>query len=74
MYRKRFSTMPPPPEPAPTPTSCPSAFVLCPVVWFPAGSPAEEQWRQDLYQWALAQAQTVARPSLLERDLLGVWN
>jgi hypothetical protein len=34
------------------------------------------QWLmlQQLYQAAFAQAQAVARPSLLERDLLAVWN
>ena len=35
-----------------------------------------EQWaiQQMLYQLAYEQAQAVARPSLPERDLLGVWN
>jgi hypothetical protein len=34
------------------------------------------QWLyvQDVYQQALEQAQAVLRPSLPERDLLGVWN
>jgi len=31
-------------------------------------------WQQLVYQIALQEAQTVVRPSLLERDLLGVWN
>lgn len=45
----------------------PAAFVFCaPMVPCP--------WQQQLYAWALAQAQAVVRPSLLERDLLGVWN
>jgi hypothetical protein len=43
-------------------------------VWFPVPSPAFAQWQQDLYQWALREAQAVVRPSILERDLLGVWN
>jgi hypothetical protein len=30
-------------------------------------------WQQ-VYQMAFQQAQAVVRPSLLERDLLGVWN
>jgi hypothetical protein len=30
--------------------------------------------QQQLYRLALEQAQAVARPSLVERDLLGVWN
>jgi hypothetical protein len=73
MFRNRFSTMPPP-QPVPEPTPSPSAFFLCPVVWFPPASPAQGDWQQDLFRWALAQAQAVVRPSLLERDLLGVWN
>jgi hypothetical protein len=31
-------------------------------------------WRQQVYQLAFEQAQAVVRPSLPERDLLGVWN
>jgi hypothetical protein len=46
-------------------------FILCPVQY---GSPVEFFWQQELYRWALAQAQAVVRPSLPERDLLGVWN
>lgn len=52
-------------------TPSPSAFFLCPAM---NGTPAQRQGQQDLYAWALAQAQAVVRPSLLERDLLGVWN
>ena len=47
------------------------AFILCPVSY---GNPLELFWQQELYRWALAQAQAVVRPSLPERDLLGVWN
>jgi hypothetical protein len=32
------------------------------------------QWQQRVYQLAFEQAQAVVRPSLPERDLLGVWN
>jgi hypothetical protein len=46
-------------------------FILCPVQY---GSPVELFWQQELYRWALAQAQAVVRPSLPERDLLAVWN
>ncbi|MGH7173337.1 MAG: hypothetical protein ACRELG_23895 [Gemmataceae bacterium] len=45
----------------------PTAFLLCPA-------PVSCPWQQNLYAWALAQAQAVVRPSLPERDLLGVWN
>jgi hypothetical protein len=44
------------------------------VVWFPAPSPDFALWQQDLYRRALEEAQAVVRPSLPERDLLGVWN
>jgi hypothetical protein len=30
--------------------------------------------QQQIYQMAYQEAQAVARPSILERDLLGVWN
>ena len=30
--------------------------------------------QQALYEWAYQQAREVLRPSLLERDLLAVWN
>jgi hypothetical protein len=48
------------------------AFVLLPV---PAGLSAEQRaWQQWVYQKAFEEAQAVARPSILERDLLAVWN
>jgi hypothetical protein len=47
---------------------------MCPVVLFPGQ--AQEQWlcQQWVYQQAFEIAQAVVRPSLPERDLLGVWN
>lgn len=51
-------------DPAPSPT----AFFLFPPL------DAQYAFQQSLYAWALAQAQAVVRPSLPERDLLGVWN
>jgi hypothetical protein len=74
MYSKRFSVMPPPSPPQPNPPPSGAAFFLCPVVWFGVPSPAFAQWQQELYQRALQEAQAVVRPSILERDLLGVWN
>jgi hypothetical protein len=44
------------------------------MMGLPAYSPAHCQWQQGLYEYALAQAQAVVRPSLPERDLLAVWN
>jgi hypothetical protein len=61
------------PRPAP-PAPSPAAFVLYPVVCVPLASPAQALWVEALYRWAFEQAREVARPSLLERDLLGVWN
>jgi hypothetical protein len=40
----------------------------------PALTPEQWLWQQALYQWAFREAQAVVRPSLLERDLLAVWN
>jgi hypothetical protein len=59
---------------APVPDVNPAGFVLCPAAAFPGYGP--EQWpvQQWLYERAFAIAQEVVRPSLLERDLLGVWN
>jgi hypothetical protein len=71
MYSKRFSLMSPP-EPEPNATPPASAFVLCPLVWFPGLT--LESWQQELYRRALEEAKAVVRPSILERDLLGVWN
>ncbi len=71
MHRNRMATEPEYrlPQPPPPPVS-PVGFVFCPLCG-PQGLTPCQQW---LYQEALAQAQAVARPSILERDLLGVWN
>jgi hypothetical protein len=37
-------------------------------------SPEQQLLLHAAYQKALEEAQAIARPSLLERDLLGVWN
>jgi hypothetical protein len=66
---RRFR-LPAPPPPAPAA----GAFVLVPFACFPSVTPEQASWQQALYQWAFDEAQAVARPSLLERDLLGVWN
>ena len=51
-----------------------SGFMACPAALFVlfAGSPA--QWQRHVYELAFREAQAVVRPSILERDLLGVWN
>ena len=66
MLRHRFwHTMTPTPNPA---------FLLVPLAILPPIPVAQWVYQQALYQWALAQAQQVVRPSIVERDLLGVWN
>jgi hypothetical protein len=69
MNRHRFQHLT-----APPPAPAPAAFVLCPVACFPAVPLEFLLWQRSLYQWALAEAQAVVRPSLPERDLLAVWN
>jgi hypothetical protein len=61
------------PQPPPPPIS-PSGFVLCPLFGCLGVTP--EQWlmQQWVYHCAFVQAQEVVRPSILERDLLAVWN
>jgi hypothetical protein len=51
----------------------PAAFCACPWGLVMRDS-AAMQWQQRIYQLAFAEAQAVVRPSLPERDLLGVWN
>jgi hypothetical protein len=65
----RFSLpVPAPVEPAP------GAFMACPAAVLCLLSPVQWSWQQEIYRLALKQARAVARPSLLERDLLGSWN
>jgi hypothetical protein len=48
--------------------------MLCPVALLP-GLPLEQWlWQQHVYRAAFEEAQAVVRPSLVERDLLAVWN
>lgn len=62
--------LPRPPAPVPSP----AAFVLVSADSFPGAGAEQWLWQQFLYQRALEIAQAVVQPSLLERDLLGVWN
>jgi hypothetical protein len=50
------------------------SFVLFPLAWLPQVTPEQLSLQQWIYQRAFEQAQAVVRPSLPERDLLGVWN
>jgi hypothetical protein len=66
---RRFRLPAPPP-----PTPAQEAFVLVPLSCLPPVSPEDTARQQALYQWAFNEAQAVVQPSILERDLLGVWN
>ncbi len=70
MFFNRFRSAAPA-QPLADPSPSPAAFLFCPLSAMPL---AVQQCHQELYAWALAQAQAVVRPSILERDLLGVWN
>jgi hypothetical protein len=65
-----FYRLPQPAVQAPTSGS----FVACPAALVQGLSPTQQLWQCSLYQLAFEQAQAMARPSLVERDLLGVWN
>jgi hypothetical protein len=58
----------------PQPTVNAAAFCLYPLVLPPDACPQQFFALQMLYKMAFEQAQAVARPSILERDLLAVWN
>jgi hypothetical protein len=61
------------PQPAPT-TPASDAFMRCPESLLAGLSDEERAAQEEIYRRALEEAQRVARPSLPERDLLGVWN
>jgi hypothetical protein len=52
----------------------PENFTWCAVSAPPGAGARHGQWLQWVYMKALEEARAVARPSLPERDLLGVWN
>jgi hypothetical protein len=75
MFRNRITTMLEPepirlPQP-PMPPMNSCAFVL---VALPAASIQQWTMQQWIYQQAFAAAQAVCRPSILERELFGMWN
>jgi hypothetical protein len=69
MSRQRFRLPAPPPH-----APAEGAFVIIPMANLPAVSTDQVAWQRALYEWAFAEAQAVVQPSILERDLLGVWN
>jgi hypothetical protein len=61
--------------PKPPPVGITNAgFCACPAILAQGLSGGEFLARMAVYQLAFEQAQIEATPSLLERDLLGVWN
>jgi hypothetical protein len=73
MFRNRMTMESEPvflPQP-PGPAFNPCAFILCAIPMMSLDQWTVQQW---LYQRAFEAAQAVVRPSILERDLLGVWN
>jgi hypothetical protein len=73
MFRNRI-TMESEPIPLPQPPG--PAISPCAFILFAIPVTSLDQWtvQQWLYQRAFEAAQAVVRPSILERDLLGVWN
>jgi hypothetical protein len=67
MYEPEQFQVPHPPVPGPN---------ACAFVWIAVPMTCLQQWtmQQWIYQRAFEQAQAVVRPSIVERDLLGVWN
>jgi hypothetical protein len=59
-------------RPAHVPTA--AGFAVVPVALVQHWNVPMQTWVSNLYQLALQQAQAATRPSLLERDLLTVWN
>ena len=59
---------------APVPGMTPVNFVACPFVLMNGLSASQRACQLFIYQMALEQAQVNSTPSLLERDLLAVWN
>jgi hypothetical protein len=51
-----------------------TGFCACPASLAQGLTPGEMHARMAIYQLAYQQAQIESTPSLLERDLLGVWN
>jgi hypothetical protein len=54
--------------------SAPEAFVALPFAALPPMTPEQAAYQAAVYQMAMEQAKAVVRPSILERDLLAVWN
>ena len=73
MFRHRFRNIMETPDSLPS-ASEPIGFILVPCGWLQPVSAQQWNYQQALYDWAFQQAKAVMRPSIVERDLLGVWN
>jgi hypothetical protein len=51
------------------PQLAPAGFIMCPLMGTPQAA-----YQAALYQQAMEHARQMARPSIVELDLLGVWN
>lgn len=49
-------------------------FMACPLALLQGLSLAQQALQLAIYQMAFQQAQLINQPSILERDLLAVWN
>jgi hypothetical protein len=59
---------------APEPQVGPAGFMICPLALTHGLPVAYQSIQFALYQQAMELAKAMARPSIVERDLLGVWN
>ncbi len=59
---------------APPPAIAPGSFMVCPLALVQSWTPAQLYFQSSIYQIAFDQARVAVQPTLLERDLLGVWN
>jgi hypothetical protein len=56
------------------PVISPSGFLFYPSSWWQRGNMEHQQMQQRIYEIAWENAKAMARPSLLERDWLAMWN
>ena len=71
-FRDYFESYPLPRPSAPAVTT--GTFIVCPPALVQGLPFAQQCWAWAVYQLAFEQARAATQPSLVERDLLGVWN
>ena len=62
------------PSPAAEAPLVPAGFMICPLAVVQAFPNIYQSMQFAIYQHAMELAKQMARPSILDRDLLGVWN